>query len=89
MSLESGKKVRPRLHEGVIVRVNGWGYFRCMTLRGAQPKKPKHRSGRAGKDPFDVHAFLRDLKIVVVDLGGVVILAIRLWHEAAHALAAH
>ncbi len=40
--------------------------------------KPKH---------FDVHHFLREVKIIVVDVGGIVILAIWIWHEVVLALA--
>ncbi len=61
-----------------------------MALRAALSKKrSKHPSdGTAGKKPFDIHTFLRDLKIVVVELGTIAILAIWLWHEAAHAVIA-
>jgi hypothetical protein len=47
-------------------------------------RRPKHNQ----KEPFDIHVSLRELKIVVVDLGSIAILAIWLWHEAAHALIA-
>jgi len=36
----------------------------------------------------DIHFLLRELKIIAVDLGSLVILAIWLYHEAIHALAA-
>jgi hypothetical protein len=46
--------------------------------------RPKHNQ----KEPFDIHVFMRELKIAVVDLGSIAILAIWLWREAAHALIA-
>ena len=64
-----------------------------MTMRGTQRwKQTSHPRGgpeHIQREPFDVHVFLREIKIVVVDLGGIAILVIWLWHEAVFALAAH
>ena len=46
----------------------------------------RRTSKRLHREPFDIHVFLRELKIVVVDLGSIAVLAIWLWREAAHAL---
>ena len=49
---------------------------------------PKDQPNPKKKRPFNIHHFLREAKIVLVDSAGIIVLAIWLYHEIASAFVA-